>query len=77
LHLEVRAKCYSQFMLDLSIDPIGAAVNLAAMYLAWRGYRSVEQGEKKKLPEPAGSLAMIELIGQPSLLAHLRAVSGP
>jgi hypothetical protein len=47
LHLEVQVKCYSQFMLDLSIDPIGTAVNLAALYLAWRGYRSVERGKKK------------------------------
>jgi hypothetical protein len=64
-------------MLDLSIDPIGAAADLAALYLAWRGYRSVEQGKKKNLWNPRASLAMIGPLGQPSLSAHLRAVSGP
>jgi hypothetical protein len=35
-------------MLDLSIDPIAEAAALASLYLQWRQYRLVEQGEEKK-----------------------------
>ena len=64
-------------MLDLSLDPIGDAVNLAALYLAWRGYRLVEQEKKKNPLVPAGTLGLMGLIEQPSFSAYLRAVSGP
>jgi hypothetical protein len=59
-------------MLDLSIDPIAEAAALASLYLQWRQYRLVEQGEEKNLSEPAGAGAMIEqggaaIVSSPSM----------